>query len=208
MRELMHVSADPHFSLGAENLDRRLGIILFLSCLSITQSFSPKIFNLGMVSTKALIFHCSHEYSLWHDLPVSTKMFDLVSVVTLVFDLLIENFNLGCIFWMVGTFHGYQKSWPCDLDLCVWPSYCFVCLFIAAWAIFQLSGGCHHYRWQGCKFRPMLGAQGHWKNWSYLCLLNSRYLDFDISLECDKIFSWVPADVTLTSQGHDGFKLF
>jgi hypothetical protein len=36
----------------------------------------------------------------------------------------------------------------------------FVCLFIAARTIFQLSGGCHHYRWQGCKFRPMLGAQG------------------------------------------------
>ena len=35
-------------------------------------------------------------------------------------------------------------------------------LFIAAWAIFQLSGGCHHYRWQGCKFRPMLGTQGLW----------------------------------------------
>jgi hypothetical protein len=27
-----------------------------------------------------------------------------------------------------------------------------LCLFIAARAIFQLSGGCHHYRWQGCKF--------------------------------------------------------
>ena len=38
----------------------------------------------------------------------------------------------------------------------------FICLFIAAWAIFQLSGGCHHYRWQGCKFRPMFGAQGLW----------------------------------------------
>ena len=35
-------------------------------------------------------------------------------------------------------------------------------LFIAAWAIFQLSCGCHHYRWLGCKFRPMLGAQGLW----------------------------------------------
>jgi hypothetical protein len=39
----------------------------------------------------------------------------------------------------------------------------FVCLFVlAARAIFQLSDGCHHYRWQGCKFRPMLGAQGLW----------------------------------------------
>ena len=40
-------------------------------------------------------------------------------------------------------------------------NYLFV-LFIAAWAIFQLSGSCHHYRWRGCKFRPMLGAQGLW----------------------------------------------
>jgi hypothetical protein len=24
------------------------------------------------------------------------------------------------------------------------------CLFIAAWAIFQISGGCHHYQWPGC----------------------------------------------------------
>jgi hypothetical protein len=31
-------------------------------------------------------------------------------------------------------------------------------LFVATRAIFQLSGGCHHCRWQGCKFRPMLGA--------------------------------------------------
>jgi hypothetical protein len=42
--------------------------------------------------------------------------------------------------------------------LCV---LCF-CLFIAARLIFQLSGGCHHYRWQGCKFWPMLGTQGLW----------------------------------------------
>jgi hypothetical protein len=38
----------------------------------------------------------------------------------------------------------------------------FVYLFIAARAIFQLSGDCHHYRWLGCKFRPMLGTQGLW----------------------------------------------
>jgi hypothetical protein len=38
----------------------------------------------------------------------------------------------------------------------------FVCLFIATRTIFQLSGSCHHYRWQGCKFRPMLGAHGLW----------------------------------------------
>jgi hypothetical protein len=27
---------------------------------------------------------------------------------------------------------------------------------------FQLSGGCHHYLWQGCKFKPMLDTQGFW----------------------------------------------
>jgi hypothetical protein len=27
--------------------------------------------------------------------------------------------------------------------------FCLFVLFIAAWAIFQLSGGCHHYRWLG-----------------------------------------------------------
>jgi hypothetical protein len=36
----------------------------------------------------------------------------------------------------------------------------FVCLFWVARAIFQLSGDCHHYRWWGCKFRPMLSAYG------------------------------------------------
>jgi hypothetical protein len=36
--------------------------------------------------------------------------------------------------------------------------YCFVCLFIAAWAIVQLSHGCHHYQWQGCKFKLMLST--------------------------------------------------
>jgi hypothetical protein len=54
-------------------------------------------------------------------------------------------------------FHGGVSipCWPV-----IWMFVWFVCLFIAARAIFQLSGGCHHYRWQGCKFWPMLGAQG------------------------------------------------
>jgi hypothetical protein len=43
----------------------------------------------------------------------------------------------------------------------VQPHCCrFVCLFGVVRAIFQLSGDCHHYRWQGCKFRPMLSAYG------------------------------------------------
>jgi hypothetical protein len=42
----------------------------------------------------------------------------------------------------------------------------FVCLFIAARAIFQLPGGCHHYRWQGCKFRPMFCTSSFY-HWGY-----------------------------------------
>jgi hypothetical protein len=39
---------------------------------------------------------------------------------------------------------------------CSWPLIClFVYLFWVARAIFQLSGDCHHCRWQDCKFRPM-----------------------------------------------------
>jgi hypothetical protein len=40
----------------------------------------------------------------------------------------------------------------------------FVCFFflITAWAFFQLSGVCQHYRWLSCKFMPMLSAQGLW----------------------------------------------
>jgi hypothetical protein len=37
---------------------------------------------------------------------------------------------------------------------------CLFVLFIVAWAIFQLSGDCHHCRWRGCKFRPMLSTYG------------------------------------------------
>jgi hypothetical protein len=40
--------------------------------------------------------------------------------------------------------------------------FLFVCFKPHEHAIFQLSGGCHHYRWQGCKFMPMLGTQGLW----------------------------------------------
>jgi hypothetical protein len=41
-----------------------------------------------------------------------------------------------------------------------------VCLFWVARAIFQLSRDCHHYRWQGCKFRPMLSTYGFYQ-WGF-----------------------------------------
>ena len=37
---------------------------------------------------------------------------------------------------------------------CIW-FWKTLCLFWVALAIFQLSGGCHQYRRQNCKFRPM-----------------------------------------------------
>jgi hypothetical protein len=54
--------------------------------------------------------------------------------------------------------------WPLGLLLCstslkdvvALNGFCLVCLFLAAQAIFQLSGGCYHYRWRGCKFRQGL----------------------------------------------------
>jgi hypothetical protein len=39
-------------------------------------------------------FDISHDCSLWQDLSIGTKIFDLVTW-TLMFDLLIKNFNLG-----------------------------------------------------------------------------------------------------------------
>jgi hypothetical protein len=54
------------------------------------------------------------------------------------------------------------KGWYETLQTTCGPNDLFVWLFIATRAIFQLSGGYHHYRWQVCKFWPMLGAQGLW----------------------------------------------
>jgi hypothetical protein len=105
--------------------------VLLLFCHSVLLS-SAKNFNLGynfwMVSTKILIFHMS--------IFMGTKIFDLLTL-TLVFDLLIENVNLGYIFWLVGTraltycmsfpcaktFLRVPKTWLCDLNLGVKPTY-------------------------------------------------------------------------------------
>ena len=45
-------------------------------------------------------FHTSHMYSLWQDLSHYTIIFDLVTL-TLKFDLLFKNFNLGHNLWTV-----------------------------------------------------------------------------------------------------------
>jgi hypothetical protein len=56
--------------------------------------------------------------------------------------------NLNRMLWSGYKEIQRHKQWIC---LFVW-------LFIAARTISQLSGGCHHYLWHGCKFRPMLST--------------------------------------------------
>ena len=50
-----------------------------------------------------------------------------------------------------------------------WTVICFTSLitglfvlFIVAWAIFQLSGVCHNYRWKGCKIEAYARRSGPW----------------------------------------------
>ena len=55
-----------------------------------------KNFNLGhsLLTRKGRAFIFSYVHSLWQDLSMDTKIFDLVTL-TLKFDLLLKNFNLG-----------------------------------------------------------------------------------------------------------------
>ena len=80
-------------------------------------------------------FHISHVYSIWQDLSHHTLIFDLVTL-TLKFDLLFKNFNIGHNLWTgrdrtfifhmcilcVKIFHTIDNFWPSDLDLEVWPT--------------------------------------------------------------------------------------
>ena len=134
-----------------------------------------KNFNLGynfqMVCTRMLIFD---ECSLWQDLFMGTKIFDLVTL-TLMFDLLIKNFNLAYNFWMVSTraliFHmsvPYGKTFPWVPNfLTMWPwLWCLTYLLKTLTLALTLK-----WSVQGC--------------WYFMSVL------------CDKIFSWVPKFLTL-----------
>jgi hypothetical protein len=65
-------------------------------------------------------------------------------------------------------------------------------LFIAAQAIFQLSGGCHHCRWQGCKFRPMLGTQGLWAGRDLYCVTPTATRDLGLYRLIQKTGTHIP----------------
>jgi hypothetical protein len=97
-----------------------------------------------MLGTRALLFN---ECTLWQDLSLGTKIFDLV-ILTFVYDLLIENFKLDFIFFLIVKFDTQKIfSWlPTDLNLCPWPSWLtylkkafvlFVCLFVRSFVCLQ-----------------------------------------------------------------------
>jgi hypothetical protein len=46
---------------------------------------------------------------------------------------------------------------------------CFVYSNLSTWTIFQLTGDCHHYQWQGWKFRRMLSTYGFSSEDSFTC---------------------------------------
>jgi hypothetical protein len=53
-----------------------------------------------------------------------------------------------------------KRNYPCKKFSARYLFVClFVCLFIFTRVIFQPSGCCRPCQWQGCKFKPMLGAQ-------------------------------------------------
>ena len=66
-------------------------------------------------------FIISLDCSLWQDFPMDANRFDLVTL-TMVFDLLIENFIFEYIFWMVWTRTLiFDISIPCTIVLTLWP---------------------------------------------------------------------------------------
>jgi hypothetical protein len=93
------------------------------------------------------------------------------SVERLILD---ESCNKQCMFYMLKR--SMMDAFKCFEALS---------LFIAARAIFQLSGDCHHYRWQGCKFRPVLSTHG-FQQWGFFYvphLLRHRTSVYTVSSE-------------------------
>ena len=121
--------------------------ILQTSICTISGSSQVNLNFSGTVVCKKIYEHSPYIYIACNFLVPYSSLTKLSGAMNLT------NFNLHYIrklqckfqlFWLSG-------SWEEDF-------YLFVCLLMAAWAIFQLSGGCHHYRWQGRKFRPMLST--------------------------------------------------
>ena len=68
-------------------------------------------------------FHVSHGYSLWQDLSYITIICELVTL-TLKFDLLFKNFNLGHNFWTVrDKAFIFHMCIPCDKNFHTIPLF-------------------------------------------------------------------------------------
>jgi hypothetical protein len=107
-------------------------ILLMLSVKLLTDS------NCVVCNIPARFWMCC----FWHSWQIL-----VVLCVTLLTDCDYEDFSKrGRLLTNKLIFQGYNVLFVCFF------------LFIVAWAIFQLSGDCHHYRWRGCKFRPMLST--------------------------------------------------
>jgi hypothetical protein len=149
-----------------------------------------------MVSTRPFIFHISISCDKTFFGYQTTNRFDLVTLA-LVFNLLvlIENFNLGYIFWMVCTraliFH---TNVPCDKRLTLAISF--------EWYIL----GLWHFTWKFFVTRPFHGYQKIYLvtlmlvfdlliksfNLCYiLWMVCTRILIFHMSVPCVKTFPWV-----------------
>jgi hypothetical protein len=124
------------------------------------------------LSSKHYGFDISNEYLCLQDLSMGMNIFDLVTL-TLVFDLYIENFNPGYIFWLVGaTALIFHMNVPCDktfswvqkkLTLRPWP-----------WCLTYLLKTNFNFR-----------------------MVRARALIFHMSISCDKVFLWVLNVLTL-----------
>jgi hypothetical protein len=100
---------------------------------------------------------------------MGTKIFDLVTL-TLMFDVLIKNFNLGCNFQMVCTrMLIFYTSVPCDNIFSLVPIFIYLVTLTLM-------------------FDPFIENFNLGYNFEMVC---TRMLIFYMSVLCDKIFSWV-----------------
>jgi hypothetical protein len=142
-------------------------------------------------------------------LSIGTKVFDIV-ILTLVFDLLIQNFNLGNIFWLVNTkawhltwvilvtrtFLGYQNvlkhfklqdhiawyTWSYDLKVLWW-----LLLSLKQYCIDHWLGNASYLKFSRAHFID------HWLgNASYIKFSRAHYVPL-----AELLFRY-PVDVTIT----------
>ena len=123
-------------------------------------------------------FHISHVYSLWQDLSMGTIIFDLVTL-TLKFDLLFKNFNLGHSFLTRrGRAFIFNMYIPCDK---VFP---WVAKFLTLWP----------WPWRLNLLSKKNFNLGH----SFLTRRGRAFI-FHTYIPCDKTFPWIQKKIDLVT---------